>query len=82
MTEYYDLMKGFWLEMDHYEDIKMKCSDGAKTLQEFVEKDRVFDFLQDSNIELDQVQVQVLGKEKLMSLSEVFSRVRIEESRR
>lgn len=45
VTEYYDLMKGFWLWMDHYEDIKMKCSDGAKTLQEFVEKDRIFNFL-------------------------------------
>lgn len=40
----YNLMKGFWLEMDHYQDIKMRCSDG-KTIQDFVEKDRMFNFL-------------------------------------
>jgi len=31
VTEYYNLMKGYWLEMDHYQGIKMKCNDDAKT---------------------------------------------------
>lgn len=36
VTDYYNVMTGLWLEIYHYQYLKMKCSDDVKTLQEFV----------------------------------------------
>ena len=47
VTEYYNLMNRFWLELDHYQDIKMRYSKDAKALVNLVERDRIFNFLQD-----------------------------------
>ncbi|GFZ12770.1 hypothetical protein Acr_23g0011550 [Actinidia rufa] len=81
-TEYYSTMKGLWLELDYYQNFKMKCGEDAAMLQKFVERERIFEFLAGLNIDFDQVQVQVLGKESLISLEGVFSIIRAEESRR
>ncbi|KAJ9178467.1 hypothetical protein P3X46_010346 [Hevea brasiliensis] len=75
-------MNGLWLELDHYQDIKMKCSGDTRTLLNILERDRVFEFLAGLNVEFDQVRIQIFGKEKLPLLSEVFSIERGEESRR
>ena len=32
VTKYYNKMNGLWLELDHYQDIKMVCSEDAATL--------------------------------------------------
>ncbi|KAL6328945.1 hypothetical protein AAG906_007235 [Vitis piasezkii] len=50
--------------------------------QEFIERERVYDFLGGLNVESDQVRVQILGKELLPSLNEAFVIVRGEEGRR
>lgn len=42
-------------------------------------KERVFDFLACLDAEFDQVVIQILGKEQMPSLNEVFSIVRTEE---
>ena len=42
----------------------------------------MYDFLAGLNVELDQVRVQILGKEPLPSLNEAFAIVRGEEGRR
>ena len=42
-------------------------------LRKFVEREQIFEFLAHLNIEFDQVRVQVLGKEVLSSINEVFS---------
>ncbi|PIM99843.1 RNA-directed DNA polymerase [Handroanthus impetiginosus] len=60
----------------------MECNKDAATLTSFVERDRIFEFLSGLNSEYDPIRVQILGKEKLPSLSEVFYTVRGEESRR
>ena len=82
VTEYNNKMNGYFLELDHYQDIRMKCSEDAATLAIIFERDRVVEFLACLNAEFDQVRVQILGKEKLPSLNEVFSIVRNEEYRR
>ena len=51
-------------------------------LLKFVERERIYEFLAGLNAEFDQVRVQVLGKEDVPSLSEVFSIIRAEEGRR
>ena len=60
----------------------MKCSIDAAMHQEFIERERVYDFLAGLNVELDQVRVQILGKEPLPSLNEAFAIVRGEEGRK
>jgi hypothetical protein len=82
VIEYYNTIKSFWLELDYYQDFKMQCSDDAMILKNYVERERIFEFLAGLNIEFDQMRVQILEKESLPSLNEVFSVIRAEEGRR
>ena len=45
ITEYYNKMNGFWLELDHYQNIKMECRKDATILYSIFERDRVVEFL-------------------------------------
>jgi len=60
----------------------MQCSDDAVILKNYVERERIFEFLAGLNIEFDRMRVQILGKESLPSLNKVFSVIRAEEGRR
>jgi len=55
VIEYYNTMKSFWLELDYYRDFKMQCSDDAVILKNYMERERIFEFLVGLNIEFDQV---------------------------
>ena len=50
-------------------------------LLKFMERERIYEFLAGLNAEFDQVRVKALGKEEVLSLSEVFSIIRTEEGR-
>ena len=67
VIEYYNNMSGY-----HYQDIKMVCGKDAATLNSILERDRIVKLLAGLNTEYDQVRVQVLGREKLSYLNEVF----------
>lgn len=82
VIEYYNLMKNLWQEMDYYQNLQMKCSEDAAMLRKFIEREQIFEFLADLNVEFDEVRVQVLGKEDLSSINEVFSIIGAEEGRR
>ncbi|KAG8373611.1 hypothetical protein BUALT_Bualt11G0042300 [Buddleja alternifolia] len=82
VTDYYNQMNGYWIELDHYQDLKMVCSEDATTLTTMLERDRIVEFLAGLNPEYDQIRIQILGKKKLPSLNEVFSMIRSEEHRR
>jgi len=82
VTEYYNTMKSFWLELDYYQDFKMQCSDDAVILKKYMEREMIFEFLVRINIEFDQMWVQILGKESLPSLNEVVSLIKAEEGKR
>lgn len=45
VTEYANLLQNMWQELDHYRVIEMKCPDDAAILKNFIEKDRIYDFL-------------------------------------
>ena len=60
----------------------MVCTKDAATLTFVLEGDRIVEFLASFNPEYDQVRVQILGKEKLSSVNEVFFMIRSEEHRR
>ena len=76
IIEYYSVIKGLWLELDHYQSFKTECNKDATIYQEFLEKERLCDFLASLNDEFDQIGVQILGKDPLSSLNETFAIVR------
>ncbi|KAJ1417838.1 hypothetical protein SESBI_16299 [Sesbania bispinosa] len=82
VTDYYSVLNGLWIELDQYQNLKMKCTTDFATLTEFIDRARIFKFLSGLNSEFDPIRIQILGKEKLPSLSEVFYIVRGEENRR
>ncbi|RVW55090.1 hypothetical protein CK203_067093 [Vitis vinifera] len=45
VTEYYNVIRSLWLELDQYQNLRMKCSIDATMHQEFIEQERVYDFL-------------------------------------
>ena len=55
ITEYYNVMKRLWLELDYYKNFQMKCSEDVAMLLKFVERERIFQFLTRLTIEFDQV---------------------------
>ena len=55
VTEYDNQLKALWQELDHYRMIKTKCSEDVVVLNDFVEQDRVYDFLVGLNPKFDQV---------------------------
>lgn len=82
VTEYANQLKSLWMELDHYRVIKAKCSEDTSILKEYIEQDRVYDFLVGLNSKFDQVRVQILGKEKVPEFNEVVAIIWSEESRR
>jgi hypothetical protein len=55
VIEYYNTIRGFWLELNYYQDFKMQCSEYAIILKNYMERERIFEFLARLNIEFDQV---------------------------
>ena len=53
VTEYANQLKSLWQELDHYRVIKTKCPEDAAVLKNFIEQDRVYDFLVGLNPEFD-----------------------------
>ena len=53
----YNIMKSLWLELDYYQNIKMKCSEDVVMILKYVERERIFYFLAGLNVEYDQVKV-------------------------
>ena len=51
VTEYFNAMRGLWLELDDYQNFRMKSSNDAVMLQKFVERERIFEFLEGLNAE-------------------------------
>ena len=61
VTDYANQLKTLWQELDHYRVIKIKCLEDAAVLNDFIEQDRVYDFLVGLNPKFDQVRIQILG---------------------
>ena len=54
-------MNGYWLEVDHYQNIKIECGKDAATFNSILERNRIVEFFADLHTEYDQVHVQILG---------------------
>ncbi|KAJ1377738.1 Retrotransposon gag domain [Sesbania bispinosa] len=61
VTEYANQLKSLWMELDHYRVIKAKCTEDSALLKEYIEQDRVYDFLVGLNPEVDQLGFKYWG---------------------
>ncbi|RVW33095.1 Retrovirus-related Pol polyprotein from transposon RE2 [Vitis vinifera] len=82
VTQYYNTLTRYWQQLDLFETHSWKCSDDAATYRQIVEQKRLFKFFLGLNRELDDVRGRIMGIQPLPSLSEAFSEVRREESRK
>lgn len=72
-------MANSWQEMDLYKKVKLSSSGNTQALLQEKERYLIFEFIVGLNME---VLVQILRRETLSSLNEIFSIVQGEESRR
>ena len=42
VIDYYNTLKSLWLELDYYQNFKMKCGEDATMLHKFVGRERIF----------------------------------------
>ncbi|RVW26126.1 hypothetical protein CK203_112187 [Vitis vinifera] len=82
VTEYYTEMLGLWQDLDLNGEEEWECTGDSVSFRKKMENERVFEFLAGLNCELDDVRSRVLNRRSLPSIREVFSEVRLEESRR
>ena len=80
VTTYYNALNRFWQEIDLYQDYNLKCAEETVQYKQVIEKYRGFDFLAGLNAEPDQIRSQILGKDPIPSLREVYNAIRREES--
>ncbi len=80
VVRYYAELSGLWQELDFYQDFQASCPADAVKLQKLIGKECRYDFLAGLNVEYDQIQVQVLGKDPLLTLRQTYSYVQQEES--
>jgi len=55
VIKYVSQLKSLWMKLDYYQVIKAKCVGDSAILKEYVEEDRVYDFLVGLNPKYDQV---------------------------
>jgi len=68
VTNYYGMLNSLWIELDQYQNLKMKCTNDSIALAQFLERVRIFKFLSGLNPEFDPIRIQILEKEKFPSL--------------
>ena len=82
VTKYFNSLKRIWQDLDLFNDQEWKCPDDACRYKAIVDANRVFKFLAGLNVEFDEVRGRIIGKNPLLSINEVFSEVRREETRK
>jgi len=66
VSKYYGKLKGLWIELDQYQNLKLENSKEAITLAQFVERSRIFKFLSGLNPEYDPVRLKFLGRKDFL----------------
>lgn len=82
VAAYFHSLRSMWQKLDFYQAIDMDSPADALKLKKLIEQERIIEFLAGLNGEYDPIIVQILGKEPLPSLHEVYAYIQHEESRR
>ena len=53
IIKYANMLNNLWQELDHYQCIKTKCPENATILKNYIEEDRVYNFLVGLNAKFD-----------------------------
>jgi len=61
VTEYYNTLQELWQEMDLFYDPIWECTTNSLKYGKMLEKEKIFDFLQGLNSDLDEVRGHLLG---------------------
>ena len=67
-----ETLKGFWQNLDMFNDYEWKCSDDCNHYKKLVESSRIFKFLAGLNLDLDKVRGRIIGRKPLPAIVEVF----------
>lgn len=59
--------------MDHYLIFKSKCKEDITTYTRYVEDFQIYEFLVGLNSEYEELRVNIIGKDPLPSLNEVYA---------
>ena len=82
VTQYFNMLTRYWLQLDMYEVYSWKCPDDSTLYRKIVEQKRTFRFLLGLNKDLDEVRGRIMGIKPLPTIREAFAEVRREESRK
>lgn len=82
VTKYFNSLKRLWQDLDLFSNYEWKSPEDFNHYKKIVDNDCIYKFLVGLNITFDEVKGRILGKKPLSSISEAFSEVRREESRR
>lgn len=82
VTEYFNSLKCLWQDLVLFSDYEWKLPDDCNHNKNMVGNHQIFKFVAGLNIEFDEVRGRIIGRQRLPSLEEVFSKLRREESRR
>lgn len=82
VTSYFHSLTKLWQELDLYNQEEWSCAADALRYKKIVERERIYDFLNGLNKELDEVRGRVLGVKPLPDIKDIFSEDRREESRK
>ena len=75
-------MKLLWQNLDLFNDYEWKSTDDANHYKQTVEAHKIYKFLFGLNVEFDEVRGQIISRLPFLKINEVFTEVRMEESRR
>ena len=59
-TAYYNKFSSVWQELDHYQHSEIKYAAETLKRSKWIEQERIFEFIDNHNSELDQVMAQIL----------------------
>ncbi|CAN1842170.1 hypothetical protein LINPERHAP1_LOCUS36765 [Linum perenne] len=82
VSEYYDTMSSYWLQLDMYEALPWADPTDAELFREYVDQKRTLRFLLGLNEDLDAAKSRIMGAKPPLGLSNAVAELQREESRR
>lgn len=82
LATYYYSLKEMWEEMNHYFTFRPKCKEDITAYAQHVEEFWIYELLASLNPKNEQLQVNILSKDPLISLNEMYAYLNREEKRR
>lgn len=73
MAVYYSTLRNLWEEIDFYKTFKSQCTGDAALYSKEIEENWIFELLDSEHLDYEAMYVQILARDPLNPLDEVFS---------